>query len=81
MFLNKTENQRNNISGIQIAKIRKSMKISQRELAERLEEAGLVIDKNAVQRIESGQRFVIDTELQIIARVLNISVSELLGLK
>lgn len=81
MFLNKTENQRNNISGIKIAAVRKSMRISQRQLAERLEEAGLVIDKNAVQRIESGQRFVIDTELQIIARVLNISVSELLGLK
>ena len=81
MFLNKTENQRNNISGIKIAAVRKSMRISQRQLAERLEEAGLVIDKNAVQRIESGQRFVIDTELQTIARVLNISVSELLGLK
>ena len=81
MLINKTENQRNNISGIKIAAVRKSMRISQRQLAERLEEAGLVIDKNAVQRIESGQRFVIDTELQIIARVLNISVSELLGLK
>ena len=30
--------------------------------------AGLDIDKNAVQRIESGKRFVTDIELKVIAR-------------
>ena len=38
-------------------------KISQRKLADMLQLAGLDIDKNAVQRIESGKRFVTDIEL------------------
>ena len=33
------------------------------ELADRLQRSGLDADKNAVQRIESGQRFVTDIEL------------------
>ncbi len=81
MFINRTADKRNNVCGIKMAEIRKSMKISQRELADMLVLEGLTVDKNVVQRIESGQRFVIDTELQIIAKTLNISISELLGIK
>ena len=40
--------------------------------------AGLDIDKNAVQRIESGKRFVTDIELKVIAKVLGVSYRELL---
>ena len=43
-----------------------------------LQLSGLDVDKNAVQRIESGQRFVTDIELKAIARVLNVAVEELL---
>ena len=39
---------------------------------------GLDIDKNAVQRIENGQRFVTDIELKVIARVLHMRYEELL---
>ena len=39
---------------------------------------GLDLDKNAVQRIESGQRFVTDIELRILAKVLNVSYQQLL---
>lgn len=81
MFSNRTAEARNNVCGVKVAALRKKMKISQRELAELLVEAGLIIDKNAVQRIESGQRFVIDTEIGVIARVLGVTVSELMGLK
>jgi len=52
--------------------------ISQREVADRLRSHGLVIDKNAVQRMESGERFIIDTELHAIAKVFGISINELL---
>jgi hypothetical protein len=38
----------------------------------------LDIDKNAVQRIESGQRFVTDIELKCIASVLGVSYQQLL---
>lgn len=43
-----------------------------------LQVEGLDIDKNAVQRIESGQRFVTDIELRVIARVLKVSYGDLL---
>ena len=56
----------------------KRLGISQREVADRLRSHGLVIDKNAVQRMESGERFIIDTELHAIAKVFGISINELL---
>ena len=39
---------------------------------------GLDVDKNAIQRIESGQRFVTDIELKVLAQVLNTTTDELL---
>lgn len=78
MFINKTPDGRNNICGNKIASIRKEMKLSQRELADKLQIEGLDIDKNAIQRIESGKRFVTDIELLIISRTLNITIEELL---
>lgn len=80
MYKNKTENGRNNICGIQIKNIRQSLnpKVSQRELADRLQRRGLDVDKNVIQRIESGQRFVTDIELKVIAKELNVSTDKLL---
>ncbi len=78
MFINKSVENKNNICGGNVAFFRKEMKISQRELAERLQIAGLDVDKNAVQRIESGQRFVTDIELVFLCEVLNKTLSELL---
>lgn len=80
MYKNKACNGRNNISGINIARIRKSLhpKVSQRALAANLQLVGLDLDKNAIQRIESGQRFVTDIELKVFAEILDVEVSELL---
>ena len=55
--------------------------ISQRELADRLQLLGMDIDKNAVQRMESGQRFITDIEIVFLAKVLNKSYVELLELE
>ncbi len=79
MFINKTEDGRNNVCGRAVAEIRKSMGLSQRQIAEDLQRIGLDVDKNAVQRIESGQRFVTDIELLYLSRVLHASVEDLLG--
>lgn len=78
MFINKTADGKNNICGKNISVFRKEIKISQRELADRLQLTGLDVDKNAVQRIESGQRFVTDIELLAISKVLKKSFEELL---
>ena len=80
MFKNKN-GESNNISGRNIARIRKSISptLSQRALADRLQLDGIDVDKNAIQRIECGKRFVTDIELVVIARVLEVSVVEFLG--
>ena len=77
MFINNTPDGRNNLCGKSIAALRKAMHISQRELADRLQIAGLDIDKNAVQRIESGQRFLTDIELQFFQQVLQTTFETL----
>lgn len=79
VFINKAKDGRNNFCGVNIAKYRKEIKISQRELADRLQLLGLDVDKNAVQRMESGQRFITDIELSYISKVLGKSFIELYG--
>lgn len=80
MYKNKAPNGGNNISGINIAKLRKSLlpKTSQRALADKMQLEGIELDKNAIQRIESGERFVTDIELKTFAKVLHVSCSDLL---
>ncbi|WWR15224.1 helix-turn-helix transcriptional regulator [Lachnospiraceae bacterium JLR.KK008] len=78
MFINKSAAGRNNICGETIARLRMQLGISQRALADKLQIAGLDMNKNAIQRIESGKRFVTDIELKAIASVLEITVDELL---
>lgn len=81
MYKNKAINGKNNISGKNIARIRKKLvpKTSQRALADKMQLEGIELDKNAIQRIESGQRFVTDIELKTFAKVLNVSLEELLS--
>ena len=78
MFTNKANDGRNNICGLWIAKYRKELRKSQRELADALQLLGLDVDKNAIQRIEAGKRFVTDIELLYFAKVLNVSYEDLL---
>ncbi len=78
MFINKSNEGLNNICGQKIAALRKSLGISQRILADKLQLLGLDIDKNAIQRIECGKRFVTDIELVAFSKLFEISVDKLL---
>ena len=79
MFKNKSENG-NNICGIKIYEMRKSItpRMSQRALADKMQLEGIDLDKNAIQRIECGKRFVTDIELKAFAEVFGVSVSTLI---
>ena len=70
---------RNNICGVAIHKLRLQAepKLSQRALADRMQLEGIDLDKNAIQRIESGQRFITDIELIAFASVFGVSLDEL----
>ena len=80
LYKNKASNGRNNISGLNIRRLRLAMpqKTSQRLLAYWVQLKGLDLDKNAIQRIESGDRFVTDIELKVFAAFFGVSTDELL---
>ena len=79
MFKNKNAG-RNNLCGERVRELRLSYptKMSQRALADRLQLLGIDVDKNAIQRIESGKRFVTDIELKALATVFAVSLDELI---
>ena len=77
MFINKTADGLNNLCGTNISKYRKELHLSQRELADRLQILGLDVDKNAIQRIECGKRFVTDIELKGFAEIFGVSLDRL----
>ncbi len=78
MFINKTKEGLNNICGKNIAKFRVEMKISQRALADKMQLVGIDIDKNAIQRIECGKRFVTDIEIVAFSKVFDKEYKDLL---
>ena len=78
MFRNRATDGANNLCGKNIAKFRKELKLSQRQLADRLQLIGLDVDKNAIQRIEAGKRFVTDIELFALSQALQQPIQNLI---
>ena len=80
MFKNKSKSGKNNLCGEKIYELRKAHipKMSQRILAEQLQIKGIDVDKNAIQRIESGERFVTDIELKVLAEIFGVTADFLL---
>ncbi len=79
MFINKSSDGLNNVCGKNIAKLRTDMKISQRALADKMQLVGIDVDKNAIQRIECGKRFVTDIEIIAFAKIFDVSFDALLN--
>ena len=83
MYNNRSNDGKLNLCGAKIAQLRKKVrpKMSQRTLAERLQLSGLDLDKNAISKIEMGQRFVTDIELKKFANQFQVTIDELLLIK
>ena len=79
MFKNKN-NGRNNLCGENVRKLRLSYptKLSQRALADKMQLIGIDVDKNAIQRIEAGKRFVTDIELKAFAEIFGVTLESLI---
>ena len=69
-----------NICGENIRLIRTKKKVTQTDLAARLQVRGVQLNQNSICRIEKGKRVVADYELLIIADALGVEVRELLVL-
>ena len=53
--------------------------ISQADLAARMQVKGVFIEREAISKIETGDRFVTDYELMIFAEVLGVTMDWLTG--
>ena len=63
--------------GKRIAELRKDRGMLQNDLAIKLQNYGVDIDKNAVQLLEHGHRYVRDMELFLIAKILKVHMEDL----
>ena len=69
---------RKNLCGDRVREARARKKITQVDLAARLQVAGVIMERDSVSRIEIGTRFVTDYELSVLSDVLGVSVEWLL---
>ena len=73
-------NGRKNICGERIHEARCKIRLTQAELAAKLQVAGITLERDSISRIEIGTRFVADYELKEIAKILNVTVVWLLNI-
>ena len=77
MFINKSKDGKNNLCHKIVAEKRKEKNLSQRQLADVLQLMGLDFDKNAIQKLEAGKRFVTDIELVYLMKALNFEIKDI----
>ena len=63
-----------NISGERIYQARTTKRLSQADLAAKMQVNGVSIEREAISKIETGDRFVTDYELMIFAKVLGVTM-------
>lgn len=68
-----------NISGDRIHQARAAMRLSQSELAARMQVNGVMIEREAISKIETRDRFVADYELLVFAKVLGVPLEWLVS--
>lgn len=68
-----------NVCGEKVREARQKKKLSQADLAAKLQINGIMIERDSVSRIEIGTRFVADYELMVLSDILGVSVDWLLG--
>ena len=67
-----------NMIGQNVRKYRKLRKMKQQALSNGLELMGVYVCRGSISRIEDCQRTVTDIELYAIAKVLNVTIDELI---
>lgn len=71
-------NGKKNLCGNLIREARLRQRLSQYDLAARLQTQGILIEQDSISRIEIGTRFVADYEVKVLAKVLNVPLEWLL---
>ena len=80
MYKNKNDG-RKYLCGEKIRSLRLAYpsKLSQRALADKMQLIGIDVDKNAIQRIECGKRFVTDIELKAFSEIFGVTTDDLIS--
>lgn len=68
-----------NLIGSRVEKIRKEKGIKQKELLAKLQVYGIDMNSSSLSKLENQVRCATDKELLAIARILNTSVSYIIG--
>lgn len=71
-------NGKKNICGNRVHEARCRLRMTQSDLAARLQVVGIILERDSISRIEIGTRFVADYELRELSKILNVSVNWLL---
>ena len=66
-----------NMVGKRVHFLRKSKKMSQQQVSDKLETMAIYICRGSVSRIEDGLRTVSDIELYGLSKIFNVPISEL----
>ena len=74
-------NGKKNISGDRIREARLKQRMTQSDLAARVQVEGVIMERDSISRIEIGTRFIPDYEIPIFAKVHGVSAAWLLGIE
>lgn len=72
-------NGKKNVCGERVRLARLQQRLTQEDLAAKLQIEGVIMERDSVSRIEIGTRFVTDYELMILSNVLDVSMQWLVG--
>lgn len=72
-------NGKKNICGERIREARVKQRMSQADLAARMQVQGIIIERDSISRVEIGTRFIADYELLAFAKALRVDIGWLLG--
>lgn len=77
-MISRKYNEKSNVTGLVIQKLRKSQKMSRATLSNKLMMLGIDINSDGIYKIEKGKRIIKDFELSAFSIVLNVSETDLL---
>lgn len=69
---------RRNVSGERVRQMRTKKHLTQAELAAKVQTTGVILEQDAISRIEIGGRMVQDYELRALAEVLGVTADWLM---
>lgn len=69
---------RRNISGERVRQMRTKKKMTQMQLAAKVQITGVILEQDAISRIERGERMVQDYELRAMAGALGVTADWLM---